>query len=184
MKRMTIFIACSFALCLPYILHGQSSDTSPQRASTFRNLLQPGQWVTLAQERDGYRVHITKVKPEFAETPVNDVNERYARKAHEVQTAEYKKAVELNVKNPGTFSEAQLRRLQLDVTRTALQIEQAVMEAAREGMEMSKRKSIQRIYNIGDDYVGMRYDNIETFIPMRLIRAITRDLTQTPKTEK
>jgi hypothetical protein len=184
MKRLTIFIAVSFALCMPCTGYGQDTGSSPQQASNFQNLLQSGQWVTLVQERDGYRVHIMEAKSEFTEVSVSDVNERYARAAHGVKTAEYDNAVEKNVKNPGSYGEAQLRQLKLDVTRAALQIEQATEDAARERAKISQRKSIQQIYHIGDDYVGMRYDNIETFIPIRLIRAITRNVPRAPSADK
>jgi multidrug resistance efflux pump len=74
----------------------------------------------------------------------NDVNVRAAVKTKEVAEAEHDESKAINVRSPGSVTNAELRRLKLTAERSGLQIEVAQMEQDVAGLtEQTKAKQLE-----------------------------------------
>ncbi len=75
----------------------------------------------------------------------NDINVRFARKAHEVAVAELKRAEDSIKKYPKSISKTELDRLKLTAEKAELEIEQATEEAKTAELEARLKKNSESI---------------------------------------
>ncbi|MFH1300273.1 MAG: HlyD family efflux transporter periplasmic adaptor subunit [Planctomycetota bacterium] len=103
----------------------------------------------LAQIEDGEAVLLqqqAKLEYEMAKLKAeNDINIRFARKAHEVATAELLRAEDSIKKYPKSISKTELDRLKLTAEKAELEIEQATEEAKTSQLEASLKRNAQEI---------------------------------------
>lgn len=103
----------------------------------------------LAQIEDAESVLLLKqAKLEYEMSKLkaeNDINIRYARKAHEVANAELQRTEDSIKKYPKSISKTELDRLKLTAEKAELEIEQATEEASTSQLEASLKRNAQEI---------------------------------------
>ena len=210
MNQMIMFTCILALTCSPSVAQrvSQSPPGEPQdvnvQVSTWKDLLKPGQRVTLAVVGDGFRVILEQqtlakqpsnadrskpktqiarqreLKPHSHRPVAND----YALLFQKIKNAE--REFQGFMRSQQTFISPQLRRPLNDVQR---QLSEAVKQAelVRRGLQHAPDAANPKVYevtSIGNDYLKLKNGDAEKYVPLKRIMAVERKQAAQDKSSK
>jgi macrolide-specific efflux system membrane fusion protein len=115
-----------------------------------------GDLVSAKQQVAGLMDEIARAQYAGAEKEAsNDVEIRYAQKATELAQVEHQKAVDTNLRLPGTVPDIEVRRFLLAAERGLLQIEQAEHKHVVDGLKRDESREMLKTYRVETPFDGV-----------------------------
>ena len=143
----------------------QSRSQPSESGTSFRELLRVGSWVTVTGSGTGYEFRLFPNRPDVEQTVEANVEVRYAGLQTQIARSELETALAANRQSPNSVPANDVERLRLAVQRAELQSELAANQA---------RPEVYRIAGLGQDYVALETEQLERFVPLSIVRGITR----------
>lgn len=140
----------------------------PAAADNFLKLLRIGQRVMLVEATQGYFVAVGANVPAWVNAATGQTVVQQAESLARLMETEYQQALAANRRVPNTIPEQELDRLRLRLIQQRRALEQAQLQASRpEDWE---------VFAIGANYLGLRSQDTEMYLPVVSIRAIVQQI--------
>lgn len=143
----------------------QNRREAAESANSFRELLRTGHWVAVSNSGTGFEFRLFPNRPNVEQTVESNVEVRYAGLQTQIARSELETALAANRQSPNSVPTNDVERLRLAVQRAELQSELAANQA---------RPEVYRVARLGEDYVALETEQLERFVPLTLVRGITR----------
>ena len=157
---MRYLICLSGVLLLASMAISKEAQSANNAASRFQDLVRVGNWVELTEKGNGYTFRISLDKPR-----TDDTAAQLARARFDVKQVEFDKANDAERKVRGSVGRLELQRLKANLAQAKAELEH---------LERSTRGSTYRVVGTHDDYLVLRSEEDETFIPWSAVFGITR----------